>query len=290
MKLSVIIPAYIEPYLQRTVDSLLENSDLGGDLEVFVVLDGPRAGIRPVANDPRLKVLELGMHQGMRACFNAGLSFVSGKYIMKADAHCAFGPAFDRIMVEDCEENMVMVPRRYALDEATWGPDKKKMGRDYHYLNYPVPAGDAYECSMTPHFWGVRGNSIVIDEIMTYQGSCWMADYEYFMRLAGPLDDHPSTYGPFWGEQLEVGLKYWLGGGRVVVNKAAWYAHLFKQPRHYDSGDFEREDKGSCMINRHWSTRHWLHDLEPNMIHPFSWLVEKFWPVPTWPADRKEWK
>ncbi len=27
---------------------------------------------------------------------------------------------------------------------------------------------------------------------------------------------------------------------------------------------------------------------EPGMIHKIEWLVEKFWPVPTWPDDWKD--
>ena len=27
---------------------------------------------------------------------------------------------------------------------------------------------------------------------------------------------------------------------------------------------------------------------EPNMIHKFEWLVDKFFPIPTWPEDYKK--
>jgi len=37
-----------------------------------------------------------------------------------------------------------------------------------------------------------------------------------------------------------------------------------------------------------WYTRHWMNDEEPNMNHTFEWLIEKFWPIPTWPDDWKE--
>ena len=38
MKLSVIIPCHKDPYLQKTIDSLLENAT--GEIEVIAVLDG----------------------------------------------------------------------------------------------------------------------------------------------------------------------------------------------------------------------------------------------------------
>jgi glycosyltransferase involved in cell wall biosynthesis len=37
-KLSIIIPAYKEPYLQATIDSILENIE--GDTEILVIIDG----------------------------------------------------------------------------------------------------------------------------------------------------------------------------------------------------------------------------------------------------------
>jgi hypothetical protein len=37
-----------------------------------------------------------------------------------------------------------------------------------------------------------------------------------------------------------------------------------------------------------WSAEHWMNNREPGMIHTLEWLIEKFWPVPTWPEDWKE--
>jgi len=32
-----------------------------------------------------------------------------------------------------------------------------------------------------------------------------------------------------------------------------------------------------------------MNNEEPGMTHKMEWLVEKFWPVPTWPEDRSKW-
>jgi hypothetical protein len=130
-----------------------------------------------------------------------------------------------------------------------------------------------------------------IDDTMTFQGSCWFANKVYFMKHVGYLNDSRDAYGPFGGEQVEIGLKYWLGGGEVKVNKKTWYAHLVKRPYHYASGVFSRRYKSSRAVsaNRAWLAKHWMGNQEPKMIHPISWLVEKFWPVPTWPENRFMW-
>jgi len=33
-----------------------------------------------------------------------------------------------------------------------------------------------------------------------------------------------------------------------------------------------------------WMTNSWLPQW-PAQQHPFEWLIERFWPVPTWPED-----
>jgi hypothetical protein len=126
---------------------------------------------------------------------------------------------------------------------------------------------------------------------MTFQGSCWFANKKYFKNRVGFLDDSNKTYGTFVDEPQEIGLKYWLGGGEIKVIKKTWYAHLFKRPRHYKQGLFARDYKinSDAVRARTWSAKHWMNNKEPNMIHPLSWLVEKFWPVPTWPEDTELW-
>ena len=88
--LSVIIPSYKDPLLQKTIDSLLGNSELGKELEVIAVLDGYWPNPQ-LTDDPRLKILHLGKNRGMRGAINAGVAISRGEYIMRTDEHCVFG-------------------------------------------------------------------------------------------------------------------------------------------------------------------------------------------------------
>lgn len=250
MDLSIIIPAYKEPFLQKTVDSIRKSSEL--TIEILVVKDKP-----------------------MREAINEGLSKATGKFIMKCDAHCAFGQGFDRIMAEDCKDNWLMIPRRYSLDDKTW--DKMKNPVDYHYFSPPTK--NHYGTGMWCAEWHKK-NNLLIDDTMTFQGSCWFANRQYFMDHVGLLD---MRYGGFPQEPLEIGMKYWLGGGEVKVTKKTWYAHLNKRAHHYDRGLFTRKYKIYKGMEKdyNWSTDHWINNKEPNMIHDFNWLIEKFKP-PTW--------
>jgi hypothetical protein len=231
----------------------------------------------------------------MRGAINAGIKKSRGKFIMKCDSHCAFASGFDKAMARTCQKNWLMIPRRYSLNEKLWQKDEGRPPRDYHFISYPMPTRD-YGICISSQDWlgratGRTGPEYDIDDTMTFQGSCWFADRRYFMSHIGYLDDKLEAYTPFGGEQLEIGLKYWLGGGEVKVIKTTWYAHLNKRPEHYRKRMFSRSYKVNSKTkqSRAWQTSHWLNNKEPDMIHPFSWLVEKFWPVPTWPDDRKLW-
>jgi glycosyltransferase involved in cell wall biosynthesis len=285
--LSVIIPSFNCPYSTKTVQDILRNSV--GEIEVIVHVDG--MGQEEV-EDKRVTYLYADKPIGMRAGINAGLKIAKGKFIMKVDDHCLFAPGFDKVLTDSCAEDWLMVPRRYAF-HGDWHRDERFGVKDYHYLPFPTYSKH-YGYGLFPQEWKQRTQERMvgydIDDTMSFQGSCWLANRRYFMTRVNYLDD--THYSTFSGEQLEVGLKYWLGGGKVKVNKNTWYAHLFKNDRYYKDRWEERSYKLSLKAKAGWTwaSKHWINNEEPNMVHPFSWLVEKFWPVPSWTEDRSLWK
>lgn len=281
-RLSVIIPSCKDPLLRKTVESILESAT---DVEVIPVLDG---WTTELPDDPRVKPIYLPESKGMRGATNAGLAVATGEFVMKTDSHCLFAPGFDKVMADSCQDNWLMVPRRYALDDKKWTINKGRPYYDYHYLSFPEEG--KYGWSMFPVPWSRKDLKEPIDDIMTMQGSCWFANRDYFMSHVGYLDDRMETYSSFADEPLEVGLKYWLGGGAMKVNKNTWYAHLKKVNHHYEQKIYQRNYKRKeyTVAGHTWSGKHWFNNEEPNMIHKMSWLVEKFWPVPTWPENYKE--
>jgi glycosyltransferase involved in cell wall biosynthesis len=282
--LSIVIPVGKEPYLNKTIESLL--SSCVEDIEIIPVFDGYDQR-EPLPNDSRIKPIKTE-HKGMRNAINTGVNASKGKYLMKCDAHCCFAHGFDKILIESCQDDWLVIPRRYSLIEETW--DRKEFGkiRDYHYITFPHKTSWGY--GIFPIEWFIKGlEDKEIDDTMTFQGSCWLSNREYFTKHIGLLDD--KCYSPYGGEQLEIGLKYWLGGGRVIVNKRTWYAHLRKTMHHYNIHMFSTQHKrdAGALAGHEQMARHWLNNQEPNMIHDFKWLIEKFWPVPTWPEDRSLW-
>ena len=116
---------------------------------------------------------------------------------------------------------------------------------------------------------------------MSAQGSCWFMEKNYFYTLE--LEDE-TNYGTFCNEFQEIGLKCWLSGGRVVTNKKTWYAHLHKTDGRGYPLDRTQIEKGANYTNR-WLTNTAWH----KQTLPFTWLIERFWPVPGWPEDKTKW-
>jgi len=289
---SVIIPSRVEQYLQQTIDDVLVKAK--ESIEVIVILDGYWP-IIPLKSDPRVIVLHRGtVHnsRGMRASINDGVAVSKGKYIMKTDEHCMFDEGFDLKLKADCEDNWVVIPRRYRLDAENWKLiEDGRPPIDYMFLDYPYKTkGDVTD--------GLHGNEwrqmhydrkdILIDDTMSWQGSCWFMPRTWWNFLE-PLDD--ELYGSFTHESQEIGNKTWQGGGRLVVNKKTWYAHFHKgrkgkgygfSTEQYKIFSKDKEKGRLACID------YWLNDKWPKRIHDFDWLIKKFWPLPNWPENWKE--
>ncbi len=288
--ISVILPVYKEPHLNKTIQSLLDGAK--GEIEILPVFDGdlPQEEVLP---DKRIRPIFLANHEGMRTATNNGILRSLGDWIMKCDAHCVFADGWDKDLLENTRVNWLMVPRRYSVKEETWTRNDDRPKVDYHFLSFPLDEtrsipryGTSFQVINTT--WRKKPE---IDDIMTFQGSCWFAHKGFFMEYIYPLDD--LHYGPFAQEQQEMGLKYWLvADGAVKVNKKTWYAHLSKRKRHYHSGQFSEETKTAEELKGYneWLTRHWMNNEESNMKHDFKWLVDKFQPLPGWENWEERWK
>lgn len=287
MKVSVVIPSRGERFLNPTISSLLERAE--GDVEVIPVLDGYWPD--PIIDHPQVRYIHRGSPKGMRAAINAAVSIAKGEFILKTDAHCLFGEGYDEILQADCDEDWVVTPRRDRLDAEQWCIQATgKQPIDYMYLSYPDDPMDFGGPGLNGKVWEKRNNDpalkgVLIDDLMSAQGSAWFMRRDYFHRLE--LMDEAS-YGSFWNEAQELLLKNQLSGGRSVVNKKTWYAHLHKG-RTYGRGYSLSNDtlnQGAAY------TKRWLGPVGyawDKQTLPLSWLIEKFWPVPGWPDDRALW-
>ncbi|MDO8503809.1 MAG: glycosyltransferase [bacterium] len=286
-KVSIIIPSRAEiqevslgeTVLQRTVRDIYEKAT--DDFEVLVGFDGPPYQDFP--DYPNLKVVKFPSVVGIKTGINALAAMAQGKYIYKTDAHCSFGKGFDEILQADMEDNWIVMPRFYVLNGETWEWQDERF-YDYFYLCCPFTDPKGFRFKAGGH-WPERTAEkldILIDETPQIHGSGWFIAKDYYFNYLGGfpnIDPYGHAQEPIW-----LGLKNWLGGGKVMVNKKTWYAHMHQQgnKRGYHMGHEQEK------ISYDLAAKYWVGDKWHERKHDFSWFVEKFMPMPTWPENWEE--
>lgn len=277
--LSVIIPSRNEIFLDKTILDVLNKAS--GEIEVFPILDGYDT---KRIEDPRVHYIHFQERRGMRKGINEGIALSKGKYIMKSDAHCMYEYGFDQNLMRDCDENWVVVPRRMRLEGETWTLENPhRTPFDYCFMDSPfrkerfMGNPNWLDKNKDPKF-----KDILIDDNMIYQGSCWFTTKKHMERMGEFDTEH------YWGweqEPQELCCKTWLSGGSVKVNKKVWYAHMRKGSRW---GRMYFMDKNKINEGHRYSTWYWINNMWPKQIRKFEWIIDKFWPVPTWQENWKE--
>lgn len=284
--LSVLIPSRSERFLRQTVEDLLKHAT--SSIEVIVCLDGAWP-VEPLPDtDPRLRIIHLGSPRGMRACINAAAGVARGEYLMKIDAHCKVAEGFDEILKADCADDWVVIPRRKRLDAENWDiQDVGKPDVDYEFLSYPLWKPD--EVGIHGTIWTerikerLRKPEYDLDDNPAFQGSCYFTTRKHWERIGGLPEE---GYFSFIGEPQQLGMKTWLSGGRVVINKAIWIAHLHKGKRY---GRGYSISNSELKAGNAYSCSYWMNDSWPEAKYTMEWFVsEKFPDMPTWPNDWKE--
>lgn len=238
IKLSVVIPSYKDPLLHKTIDSLLDNSELGDALEVIPVLDGYWTE-KPIREDPRVRVVHMGSNGGMRRSINAGVRVSRGEFFMRLDEHCSFGKGYDRIMTESCLPNQIMTARRYFLDPVKWEIIPELGFIDCEKLVIQDVGDGKRKFAGQP--WKSRSQRLInepIIESQAMQGSMWIMPRAWWDKHIGELQS--EGYGVAYQDSVEVCMKTWKQGGKLMVNKNTWFAHKHRSfPRTHQEGTAE---------------------------------------------------
>ena len=306
MELSIIIPSRNEQFLAKTIENILENIE--ADTEIIAVCDGQWAD-PPIKDNPRVHLIYVPEPVGQRAATNMAAKLAQGKYVMKVDAHCSFDKGFDRKMLEGFKQvgdDVTMVPimrNLWAFDwncrDCNWkkyqGPTPTKcekcggtnLRKKMMWIGKERPQSTSYSFDSEPHFqyfndycrrpeWK-EGREKGLTETMSLQGSCFMCTKDKYWELN--LSDEKLGN---WGNQgIEVACKTWLSGGKVLCNHNTWYAHMFRTQGGdfsfpYHLGGREVSQTKANVKNLLWNKKF------DKQIHPVSWLVERFMPVPGW--------
>lgn len=286
-KVSIIIPARGESpdNLHRTLQSISVNAT--GEHEIIIGFDGFSESDKIVTETldypDDIKFIAFPSVVGIKTNLNAMCAMATGKYIYKSDAHCRFGKGFDEILQADMEEDWIVMPR-FKIIKDDWSiqmRDGKEEYYDYFYLCCPFTDPKGFRFKAGGH-WKERTEErdtpdliLDIDETPQIHGSGWFISKDRYFELGGfpNIDPYGHAQEPIW-----LALKNQLEGGRCMVNKNTWYAHLHQQgnKRGYHM-DRAQEDKSYAIAANTFMR-------DPRMM---GWL-EKNMPMPTWPENWKE--
>jgi hypothetical protein len=208
---------------------------------------------------------------------------------MSVDAHIMFAPGFDEQLIKDHNPNWVQIPRRQRLDAENWclqdqGDDRPPI--DYEYIMFPplVTNNNGGFRAIHGFKWDAKTlarQDIPIDDIIEFQGSCWFMTKEFFQRM-GFMQIEGYTG---WGQEAEeLSFKTWKAGGRVVVNKNTWYAHLHKGEKY---GRMYWMSRSENRESYKYSYNHWLVENNDFMISLFE-KFNKDLRMPGWPDDWRD--
>lgn len=300
MDLSVIIPARNEEFLQLTIDEVLKQAQ--AETEVIAILDGywPEVGIPQQKN---LTVVHFEKSIGQRASTNVGARISRAKYVMKLDAHCKVDTGFDIKLMSDCEYDWTVIPRMYNLHVFDWkcnacghqvyqGPEPESCSNCKENSGFEKIIIWQRRKNRRTDFWRFDSDMKFqywqaykkrpeakgdICDVMSSIGACFFMHRQRFWDLGG-MDENHGSWGQFG---TEVACKSWLSGGRHVVNKKTWFAHLFRTNNKGFS--FPYKIKGKQVGHaRRYSKDMWLNDKWEGATRPLSWLINHFNPVPDW--------
>lgn len=287
-KVSILIPARGESInnLMRTINSIYLNAT--GEFEVIVGYDGTEPLITNFAGADNFKFIPFPSTVGIKTNINAMAAMATGKYIYKSDAHCSFGKGFDEILQANMEEDWLVMPRFYVLNGETWEWQDDRF-YDYFYLCCPFTDPKGFRFKAGGH-WPERTQERLVshpevDKTPQIHGSGWFMTKDRYFELGGfpNIDPYGHAQEPIW-----LALKNWLAGGKVMVNKKTWYAHLHQQgnKRGYHM-DHAQEVKSYDLAAKFWIGDKW-DDTWPIKRYDFKEFVEYFSPMPTWPENWKE--
>ena len=233
---SVVIPTLNEgSMLAMTTNSILTQTDYP-DYEVVVVDDGSTDGsthfYRRYPN-ARIRVVQTS-GQGVARARNLGAQHAHGEFVVFLDGHCRVAPNW-----------------LSAFADALSAPDVALVGPCFTRLETPRPRGCGMfwaDLSLDPNwFEPVEDGGSYAVPLTT--GACQAFRKSTFVAL-GRYDDGFTRWG---FEDVEICLRAWLLGYRVLVHPGVTVAHYFRESRGYEVDDIEVTYNFLRMLHLHLS-------------------------------------
>jgi glycosyltransferase involved in cell wall biosynthesis len=217
-KLSIIIPASHEQYLQNTIYDIIEHAE--GDYEILVALDNWEDAPQIITIGVIVKT-----KLGQRGAMNKLVSIATGDFVMKVDAHCSFSQGFDIEMMKAMDDKTIMSPYMLKLDAENWTVLPQHPTSMY-----------VFDTDLVMQHWREGATQDLIEETMCPSGAAFIVTRENYWKW-NLCDESLGSWG---GQVTELGIKAYLNGGRCITNKNAFFGHLFREKKEdfpYERGE-----------------------------------------------------
>lgn len=290
--LSILIPARQEEFLQNTIDDIFRHAQ--GDIEVLVAIDN--WDNPPEITVPKGRIIRT--KAGQRGATNRLAELSQARYVMKLDAHCSLSQGFDSKMLEDMNPETTLVPSLHNLHAYDWicenghrsfqGKYEKceqcgstELSKETVWKIKSKPSMVSYYFDTSMHFqYSEKQAENLLSETMSIQGSCFMVSREKYWELQ--LCD--EKFGSWGSQGIEVALKTWLSGGRVMSTKKAFYGHQFRETEGFpylnpSKAIFEAQDTARNLF---------LKNAWPKQARSIQSIIEKFGYEGDWTPEKVE--
>jgi len=249
---SIVIPTLNEgTMLAMTTNSILAQTRYQ-DYEIIVVDDGSTDGSTDHYErypNPHIRLLRTS-GRGVARARNLGADHADGEFLVFLDAHCRISPNW-----------------LDGLGGILSLPSTGVAGPCFTRLEAPHPRGCGMfwaDASLDQHWFEARdGHGPYAVPLTT--GACQAFRTEAFHGL-GRYDDGFTRWG---SEDVEICLRSWLLGYRVVVDPAVCIAHHFREARGYEVDDIDVASNFVRMLYLHFSAPRIQQVLERLAGNPF---------------------
>lgn len=213
-KISIVIPCKNEgENISKTISSILEHRNKT-DYEIIVIDDGSKDGccdfLRKKTFHPRIRLIDAS---GVGACRarNKGARWGKGDYLVFCDAHIFVQDYWlDRLAATFTEADTGIVSPAIA----------SAANRDA--VGYGLTLTETFGVNWLPH----PGKT---SPVPIAPGGCAMIRRKIFWQLGG-FDEGLRVWGH---EDVEISLRCWCCGYRVLVNPEVEIAHIFRTSHPY---------------------------------------------------------
>jgi glycosyltransferase involved in cell wall biosynthesis len=214
-RFSVILPTHNEgELLAMTVEDILATTEYGS-FEIVIVDDGSTDGsCDPFAARPGCRVIRAS-GLGVAGARNLGADHARGELLVFLDAHCLVSAnwlaRFDAVLADP--------------EVGVAGPCFTKLRE-----SYPKAAGMTWIDHTLQTAWGYPLTPDRPYEVPFVPGGCQAYRAELFREIGG----YERGFTRWGFEDIEISLRLWLLGYRVVVDPAIVIGHYFRTEAAYD--------------------------------------------------------